>query len=755
MPLSCSLEKHEGNLVILSKGIIFSCIDFKVKVRWKDVKEMTPMSKRKDGEIVRSILIELYKGASPGVTSYQDGIISPKIERGVLQFFDFKDFIAVTDKLKLSRMAYQERKKVDVPLINQVDKGKAEREPDLPRFSLGEVAQGMLCASFSEVRSVFFFLLHPLKFVLYHALELNVFVCVMLVIILASLTPSNLLPKSSGMFSETSSLLESLDRFQQQLASDVPSSLNDYAVEKEKKIIGSSRVWMDKLERAVAELGDTYVLTQVKLNDLRQKRAERLFEMKEMASNSGVDETLWATAGKPGKNFQMYEELWRNQVLSQKVTTEDRNERLECLQIIEDLIKIADLVEKVFSQFMTVLLRGALDDMATGRYVSHHWSPLHSENDKNTKERSLHEKHSRFTPEQVLATLWFRRHLDGLLYSDPLEPNDYKRRKESEEYLDIREEFQVLENHLSRWGLKNKTAKEKMLVSFYKNIVQRHWTEKRTSLRNIMDELLFWSTYEELWGDQIAHYLTKIEDSEGYFSNSARNSFSNEFQWENLPIFRGLLCFADAPRLTKKGIDALYDEKMVTGKGATDLLVKKQDPFNPESRLVYVEAIAFKQLTDEIRKRWLNDFELFRDALTDVAEKSKTRKFVAQFFPVTTQLPSRARLTAILRDVSKQIENTAHPFVSVRFLLGSGKRGEALKMFMSRGMQSVYSKVIGNYWGSMKNQPFLVLNTLVTPTQLLSEVISLTNLLFFSVVLLLITIIILPCYRLFSELLFS
>lgn len=818
--LTCSLEGRPGNLAIIKKGFAFSCSTFEIKIRWRDVKNMSTDTKWLNGKTVATFKVELLKDQAPKAiestskenNNKSNGIISA---RRTFQLSDFNDFISASDNLMRSWKSYKKRK----ALIAEEQVGSAAQEADEKKATndanngVGNDVKGFFDPAtiqeiVKQVSTVAGKCLNPVKeasaAVLNFILGLNilylVFLFIVVVVLLIGLIPGG----SKGPLTQTQALFDELDRVRVDLHAFHHNNIKDYSSDSRKRqILGDSAMWVDKLQRSAEELSSAYVFLQLRLSELRQQRANRLFNSDEVTGpvtssrvfvapgsplrrrshNSAYTLSEWGSVqsvkrrGGSGKSFfvvdafyglvdlahrittplrrlaprhlhrhslrylsgersqsrgggpRRYEEQYGKNVLSQMVMPEDEEERHECLNLIAELVQVAELTEEVFSQFMAVLMNHVLDDLFTGHYAPHHWSSvppgvMSGGGTAHHSEESLRELEKSFMDaELALKVIWLRRHLDSLMRQDPLETNDSRRRSESIEFTKHRQEFIALENYLSRWTTANESMKEKLLTHFYKRIVLRDGDDRKGALRNIIDELLFWNSHEELWLEHVTHTLsTKGSSGSGSgFHVLPRSAYP--LHWEDLPLFRGLLCFSDTPRLFRGGVDVAQEgvddkggQKRDAGKSAAAERESSMDDF---FRLLHVEVTAFQQLNEGVMERWINELELFLEAVKDTSSRSRRLGVVTPHFSNATNLEVRHRLLRILKKCVRK--NTISWLLS--FFWSSSKN--EMDYIRSMGaadpaLQTVYASTIGIAWDNMIDMPYAILNyVLLQPPELL------------------------------------
>lgn len=772
-----------------------------------------------NGKTVATFTVELLKEqapkakeSSPKGNNKSPGIISA---RRIFQLSDFNDFISASDNLMRSWKSYKKKKALVAEDPTHTDEQKSGENESTMASGNGSNTDNnsfldLVQETVKHVMLIAGQCVRPAKdaaaVVLNAILGLNILylACILIVtlVLLIGLIPGG----GTGPLTETQSLFDELDRVRQDLHSFQHNNIKDYSSDSRKRqILGDSTMWVDKLQRSAEELSSAYVFLQLRLSELRQRRANRLFNSDEVtgpvttskvfvspgsplrrrAHNSAYTMSEWGSvqsvkrrgssqgsfflvdtiyglvdlaqritsplrrlapqhvhrhslryisgerAPSRGGGPRRYEEQYGKNVLSQVVMPEDEEERYECLNLIAELVQVAELAEEVFSQFMAVLMNHVLDDLFTGHYAPHHWSPVPpgvmSGTASNSEESLRQMEKSFMDAEMALKVIWLRRHLDSLIRQDPMETNDGRRRSEALEYTKHRQEFIALENYLSRWISGNGTSKENILIHFYKRIVLRDGYERKGSLRNIIDELLFWNSHEDLWLEHVSHTLSAKGTASGGSGSggSGGGGFhlprsGPSLQWEDLPLFRGLLCFSDTPRLFRGGVDVAM--------GADENHKEKQRKGAPEGeaaegeffRLLHVEVTAFQQLNEGVMERWINELELFLEAVKDMSPKRSRRLgVVTPHFSNTTIFEVRHRLLHILKNCLRR--NTLSWFFS--FFWSSSK--SSMDYIRSMGaadpaLQTVYASTIGIAWDNMIDMPYAILNhVLLQPPELL------------------------------------
>lgn len=791
--LTCSCENNTGYVTIVQKGFMFTCQVFSLKIRWKDVKKMIATTKWHNGRNEPIVLVELLKEISPKPSSSRrDEKKNPFASKKCYTFLSFSDYLATSDNLIRSYSAYKKAKENSTSEVVATSENDVldtqESEEASPRRSWGKMAFDAL-DSLKKTAT-------PLREWVRKAqdtvLEMNIFLTLSLstlIVIYLLIVGWNRLPSlRSDPLRYTQALFEDLDAIRDLLPEVQHSSVGDfYRTEREKReVIGSSEKWVSKLERSAGELARGYAFLQLKISELRQRRANRLlyFEQhsqraaspspdafsrvsvssgrssahswsstlysSDWGSLSSVNYALqrrmgrlslkrltyelhklfgavisslqflvpWrikqyskssAFGGTTGHSV-LYEEPFGRNFISEMVTQEDAEERHECLHLVSELIQITELTEEVFSQFMAVLMNQVLDDLATGKYAPHHWSTTPSGvNAEKGRDAIKPREMSLFDADLVLRVIWMRRHVDSFIRTDPLEPNDMRRHQESVEFSRLRQQFITLENHLSAQQRRDESSKETLIQAFYKTIVLRNSTTsvRRGALRNIVDELLFWNANEELWAEFLTQALSK---KQGRLKPNMLRYSSHTIQWEDLPVFRGLLCFSGTPRLLWDGSDTADEEPAEEPPHFNGLA---DDSSN--YRLLHVEATAFRKANDDVMERWVTDLELFLDALGDTSPRRRRRGYITPHFSKSPALEIRAKLIQIVK---------------------SAKRRGLLWMFRSQNadqesihsmgsadpsLQAIYTTLLGLPWDNLRDMPYTIINyVILTPPDLIA-----------------------------------
>lgn len=702
-----------------------------------------------------------------------------------LAFSHFRDYSVVVDNFQRSRTAYaNETKRILSPVVEPISTPRYAEEKDISSTSQFALLFSPVISICKKTIGTFWALLKKcLIFAGMRAL-LTSFILILFFVFASSVFRRA--PVQTDNFSSTRSLLDSLAHVSALHHQRHEEVINDFQTSSifEKEALGrtSSELWVRRLHHSAAELAQRFIFAQLQMTKLRQRRADRLlspnfdtltarettvsFSKKNADLENRVTPTFsWVqhTADDGfAKVVQYQEQATDEQVISQVVTVEEAKDRKKCLQLASELVEVVELAEELFSQFISVLFSDILYRFSTGEAVPHQWSDipegvLQKGEGGTIKER---EKHY-FDAELVLKVIRARRHMESLFHLNPLESNEKRRRIESDQFSRVRQEFLHLEEYLMRQGTINETARQQLLISFYKNIVLRNSTTLWSSLRNNVDELLFWHSHKPLWESHVSQSLfsfTSKEEEEvrrrHYSSVSLLNSASSPafLQWKGLPMFRGLLCFTTAPQLIRGGVDATqsdaqshhshragndegHAEPNMRGKGgrgeysSDDALdentttdhspgaaaeLGSEYPFE----FAHTKAAAFQQLTGSVMERWITELELFLEGLR--IEGGSADSKIWHLTPYSLD-PSNSEIWShLFRIVSDNVQVKWHGLSYLPSFFRGGKKRSLDAVLKKCGMtlinpslHSVYTTTIGLSWDSLKDVPYIILNTLL------------------------------------------
>eukprot|EP00796_Vickermania_ingenoplastis_P013387 gene13387-9213_t len=765
--LTCSYDNNPGYLTVVRKGFAFTCSAFSIKIKWKEVKNMTTGSRWENGKTNATISVELLKERAPKPSGeIKDG--STYNPKKVFLFSAFHDFLGTSDNLMRSWKAYNNRKSDDInPDPSSIAEGEKKIDADVIEVeqSVWSAVVSLLTGAITRARPSRAFIQESLNF--FFGMNLLVLLSALLlsVVLLLGFLPH----RQMDSFANTRRLFASLEQVRQRMPTVPRGDVHQYygVARVKRDILGNDGEWVEKLQLSVEELANNYVFLQLKMSELRQRRADRLFRSHSLAQSTGATVSVssghfsekreWlpahptshlgavdvaslsrrkskglsvgtigtklkriadflATAGcrlvpwrwregcaksvhdgAGSTSLRHYEEPFGSNVLSQLVTAEDDDERHECLHLVSELVQIAELSEEVFTQFVGVLMNRVLDALSTGHFTSHQWSSIPP---GLVGEISAMGSEPFYDAELVLKVIWMRRHMDSLFRQDPLEPSDSMRRVESLEYAKLRERFLMVENHLSQLYTRNETSKEALLTSFYKNIILRDSNSRKESLRNIIDELLFWDAHQELWADHVSQSVT-AQKSGKMLNALPLRSTTAQLHWDGLPVFRGLLCFSESPRLMRGDVDVL------------EILTKtSRNPDNIEAhhssgnyRLLHVQATALQQLNEDAMERWINELELFIEALADISSRHRRTGFMTPIFSSSPAMQIRTRLINVLK-----LAQTTSIFPFRFSYRDADERSIRSLGSTDPALQAAYTSITGLPWDSMGDIPYSILN---------------------------------------------
>lgn len=702
-----------------------------------------------------------------------------------LAFSHFRDYSVVVDNFQRSRAAYaNEAKNIVPPAVEQISTPSYAEEKDISSTSSFAIFfSPLICIGKKTIATFWALLKKTLIFAGMRTL-LTSFILILLFAFVGSVMRRA--PMQPDNFPSTRSLLNSLAHVSALHHQRHEEVINDFQTSSifKKEALGStsSELWLHRLHHSAAELAQKFIFAQLQMTKLRQRRADRLlspnFDMPTTGETS-VSFTVktadlenrvtpsfsWvrhtSDSGLP-RTVQYQEQATGEQVISQVVVIEEAKDRKKCLQLASELVEIVELAEETFSQFISVLFSDILYRFSTGEAVPHQWSDipegvLRKGEGGTIKER---EKHY-FDAELVLKVIRARRHMESLFHLNPLESNEKRRRIESEQFSRVRQEFLHLEEYLMRQSTINETARQQLLVSFYKNIVLRNSTTLWSSLRNNVDELLFWHSHKRLWESHVSQSLFSFSSKEeaevrprNRPSVSLFHSASSpaSLQWRGLPMFRGLLCFTTAPQLIRGGVDAMqsdaqihhsyragndegYTEPNVRGKGGrgeyssggtTDENTTTDHSPGAAAELgseypfefAHTEAAAFQQLTGSVMERWITEFELFLEGLRVDGESTDSK--MQRLTPYSLD-PSNSKIWShLFRIASDNVQVKRHGlfYLSSFFRWGNRRSFDTLlkkcgMTLINPSLHSVYTTSIGLSWDSLKDVPYIIMNTLL------------------------------------------
>lgn len=773
--------------MITPKGFAFSCPSFSIKIKWNYVGEMNYGKQWQNRTQNAFIDFKLSQTVAPSFKEMGKEVnrinSAPRLE---YRFSGFKNFIETYDTLRRSYTAHQSKEKKEISPIpeptiqtneHNVDEFGAKRR--FLRFFLDfhDACNGTINQIFQLVKAaaglvagmhvlVASFVLIPVLLFAGHAF------------VTTSYTSDDLV--------ETRSLLHSLMRVNEFYHRRHYPSLNEFRTtsrrEKEAFERISSEMWVHRLQDSATELAQRFVFAQLQLSELRRRRANRL-----LVSDYSVQPTIESKVslvkklregghrgpsslfsarfdyGSTAETTVKYQEQVNDdQVISQVVHLEEAKDRSTCLQLASELVELTELSEEVFSQFISMLLSDVLYSFSTGEEVPHQWSDTPPEMLGKRQQQSLKDMEPyTFDADLMLKVIRLRRHLESLFHLNPLESNEKRRRVESILFSRLREDFLQLENNLMRHSKMNETDKEILLSSFYKNIVLRNSSTVWSALRNNVDEIIFWHSHQGLWKDHVSrilHSSNSKEKEEGgrripsYLSFSSASSSFSSLEWKGLPVFRGLLCFTNAPQLFRRGIDITQSEAPVHSERCpysshfrndeqredfgVPMKARKEeggcncakdsntthndgilvDPAVGDSPIVYpfeflrTEATVFQHLSEKVIERWINELDLFLEGIELDREKENTplQRAGTPYFSDSVNFEVRSRLLQIAR------KNTRKKSLQ-SILKDSGMRSS------DPALQSVYTTMIGLGWDNLKDVPYIMLNSLLLQQPTLSS----------------------------------
>lgn len=737
--LACSYENVPGSLTIAQRGFMFSCTRFEIRFHWKNVANISTGNRWQVGKSSATILVELVKSQAPILKASEESITknSLLVPKTSFLFTAFHDFLGADDSLMRSWKDFKSRGTKQSERVEVSEPLKDEEEPVPSSMSNANWMSTALqhCKDAIQSSSVI------------HASVggLDVTVLLVLLVSVLLLTGYSIIGRGGEPLKHSEELLHRLSEVRDLLPSVQQTTGEDYYASDQQRraLLGSSTVWIDRLQRSASELSRSFVSLQLKMISLRQKRAERILNHPHVLGDNGdavhatysryhqsevtrrrtgvlrwpfsLFQHVWRLqktfrgfvstlslrrSFSPVESYVVYEETIGDRTVSQRVPVSDYEERTECQRIMSELVEVTQLTEEVFTQFIGVLMNGALDNLASGEERSHYWTSPASELGAGHADEFFFSD-----PESTLKVVWMRRHLGMLFHLDPLEASHQRRWEESLNYLKQRQNFAMLDSHLSS-NAHNESNKEKLLLAFYKNIVLRGGAERRESLRNIVDEVVFWSSHDRLWTEHVMRNVTDRSpaptgaDNHNY-PHRTHGKVGGQLSWSRLPVFRGLLCFSDAPQLTSGTADAAFGG------------IRSRPPPNIHRtggersyRLPLIEATAFHQVGKQISERWINELELLLSALQDTKGNHQRRPYHIHSLNTTV----RSRLARIAKDIpnglheAKRLERDADP-----------------------ALQSAYSRMVSVRWDNMKNIPFSILMVLANQPQGLASLIGTTD----------------------------
>lgn len=798
--------------MISPKGFAFSCALFTIKIKWKYVEEMNYSTQWKNRKQNAFISFKLSQAVAPAFKGIDKEVtrINPNL-RLAYKFSDFKNFIETYDALRRSYTAHK-------------NKGKNGLSPVVEHTS-----QAIECRT-EELGTkkkfyLFFFHFHDAcKKSLNYICELvkgtaramagmHVLVAIFILVFLFILAGHTFLSTSqqTGDFAATGSLLDSLIRVNEFYLRRHYSTLSDFRTpnRQEKEALGgiSSEMWVHRLQESATELAERFVFTQLQLTELRKKRANRLLVSDYQVQTTANSRTALSKKLREGWHYkpsslfssradgrsegsehtvEYQEQVRDDQMISQVVDVEEANDRHTCLHLASELVELAELAEEVFSQFISILLSDSLYSLSTGETIPHHRSDILVERRRRKKNLNEMENYL-FDAELVLKVIRLRRHIESLFHLNPLEPNANRRTIESLMFSELRRDFLRFENSIFRPSGMNDSDKQNLLDTFYKKIVLRNSTTLWSGLRNNVDELLFWHAHQPLWEDHVSQVLSSHVTKEGkrvgdsvpsYLSSS--NPTSSSSQWKGLPVFRGLLCFTNAPQLFRGGMDVsqsgthshleqchhcrsraqtrsdegngrIYVAAAGTPKEVACICGRGSMTSNEDGRelteslttassteypleLLRTEATVFQRLSESVMERWINELDIFLEGIRIDPDKPggpRVQPGVPHFsdslnFDVRSRLLRIAKKNVNAKSLEEVLRNT-------------GMRSA------DPSLQSTYTAIISICWDNLKDMPYFMLNSFFLHPPSLSDVLVCSRYWFMWTFMLMVTTVVVFC----------
>ncbi|CCW70525.1 unnamed protein product [Phytomonas sp. Hart1] len=284
----------------------------------------------------------------------------------------------------------------------------------------------------------------------------------------------------------------------------------------------------------------------------------------------------------PSKGRVRYTESFFNDYeITQYVSPEEANERIQCLRISNELLKISDLIEELFFRVNSLFLPWSYEDYPFSPGKPQHWNESGATNGVHTPynfKRELFDPY--FSTDDILHIMFLRRYADIVRYLNPLESNEYKRREDAA--AAAYKAVLLKEHKVKHLNGMNRTVKD--ILSLFSSVAVDAPTEFGAlkdgeginivlgMLRNLLAELQFWDNDKDLWDLHLLTSLTNEQKkqffkafhtvrsqtqatgnhSSGLASDYLKNvlaSVSNFSHLRYLPIFKGQLCFSQKPNL--------------------------------------------------------------------------------------------------------------------------------------------------------------------------------------------------------------
>ncbi|CCW62691.1 unnamed protein product [Phytomonas sp. EM1] len=268
--------------------------------------------------------------------------------------------------------------------------------------------------------------------------------------------------------------------------------------------------------------------------------------------------------------------------IAQYVTLDEANERRQCLRISNELLKVSNLIEELFSRVNSLLLLNRdYEGYLYSAGKSQQWNSggaTDSIHESYDMKRALLNPH--FTTDDVLHVTFLRRYADIVLFLNPLESSEYKRREDAAAAAHKAMLFKELKvKHLS--GVNHAVLD---IVSLLSNIFIDSPAQSSVSnaeevintalgtFRNLLVELQVWDNHQDLWDLHLMASLTEEQrkqflkafhsarsctQSRGSYASGLSSDYldnlfasaANLSEWRYLPIFKGQLCFSRRPKL--------------------------------------------------------------------------------------------------------------------------------------------------------------------------------------------------------------
>ncbi|KAG5496081.1 hypothetical protein JKF63_02379 [Porcisia hertigi] len=254
--------------------------------------------------------------------------------------------------------------------------------------------------------------------------------------------------------------------------------------------------------------------------------------------------------------------------LVELVSAAEDEDRRRCLQLTQELLETVDLIERLFVTFSNALLMDRYRQLESREESASHWLQPPQALRSAIGGRKYYAAKA-FSSDVVVLVVMLRRFVSSLVHNEPLVASQAHRRSAALRVADAMLRYQKIEvEHLRarNRGYPGNTTQlwreleEKVLQPATLSLRDNPGIDNSTVyLRNSIAELRFWHTHSVAWHEHVLSFFTPEEQADIRRSLGAHGSSNNGFvdlliprpglQWVNLPLLRGLLCFAGVPHL--------------------------------------------------------------------------------------------------------------------------------------------------------------------------------------------------------------